>query len=89
MKGFCKRRIVSIAVVLSMLISLGVAGIFKDSAVTSAGKKISLNAGKVKTLNKGKCYLLKVKNIPKSVKKVSYKWTTSKSSVASVSKKEK
>ena len=89
MKGFCKRRIVSIAVVLSMLISLGVAGIFKDSAVTSAGKKISLNAGKVKTLNKGKGYLLKVKNIPKSVKKVSYKWTTSKSSVASVSKKGK
>lgn len=52
-----------------------------------AGNKIQLDAGKSKTMEAGTVYKLKVKNLPGKAKDIKYKWLSSKSSVASVSKK--
>ena len=74
--------------VICLMISLFISGLFRTNTadVLAKAPKIKLNYAK-KTLQKGKKIKLRVKKVPKSLKKRKIVWKSNKKKVASVTKK--
>ncbi len=78
------KKFLSLLLVVLLVISI----VPVDSQVYAlAGNRIQLNAGKTKTMEAGTVFKLRVKNLPVKAENIKYKWLSSKSSVASISKK--